>query len=140
MSEPVLYLERAESTDEGTFGRLRGEGLALHTAELPWKDNRPTLSCIPPGEYRCRRCVSPRFGPVYEVTDVPGRSHVLIHKGNWAGDREKHKRCDVEGCILLGLGLGVLDGQKAVTGSKTAVDKFMAALRDREFLLKITAL
>lgn len=65
------------------------------TAEPPWRDNMVGLSCIPTGEYICKRTVSPHFGETFEVTGVPGRTHILFHKGNIPLQ-------DSKGCILLG--------------------------------------
>lgn len=96
-------LTRSEERDGGTFGRLTGPGLPveLHTVERPWLDNRRRVSCIPPGTYELR----PRWyiGGQYEaveVADVPDRSHILIHRGNWPRD--------VEGCICPGMSVGPL--------------------------------
>lgn len=65
------------------------------TLELPWRDNKRGISCIPAGEYICRRVDSPRFGDTFEVCDVPGRSAILFHAGNSALK-------DTRGCILVG--------------------------------------
>lgn len=132
-----MKILRGPSTDEGTFGTLTGQGLTLRTLELPWRDNRPQRSCIPVGTYQCAIVKSPRFGRVYGVADVPGRSHVLIHGGNYAGDVEKGLRSDVEGCILLGLATGVLNGQKVVTSSRAALEQFMKAMDGKAFTLTI---
>ena len=96
---PRAHLRRAPSTDHGTLGRLQLGTAVLHTVELPWRDNRRQRSCIPPGLYRCALVRSPRFGLVYGVQDVPGRSHVLIHAANLAGDVEKGWTTQLHGCI-----------------------------------------
>ena len=134
----LFTLTRKETSDEGTFGVLKGEGLSLHTAELPWRNNASRVSCIPAGRYSCRPYSSARFPNVYEVTRVPNRSAILIHTGNNAGDVSKGFRSDVEGCILLGLGRGIVKGQKAVTPSIPAMDKFRAVVKSRCFELLIT--
>lgn len=90
-----MVLARVGSSDRGTFGVLRvGHVPFAVTCERPWKDNARNLSCIPAGTYTCTRVRSPKFGDTFEVTRVPGRSHILFHKGN---DIE-----DTEGCILVG--------------------------------------
>lgn len=77
-----------------TQGVLRYNNRAFAvTLELPWLENAPTRSCIPTGTYECRRVQSPRFGNTFEVTGVPGRSHILFHKGN--------QIADTAGCILV---------------------------------------
>lgn len=132
-----IILQREDSTSQGTFGQLRGEGWALHSLELPWADNLRGRSCIPFGEYVCRLRNSPKFGRVYEVTGVPGRSLILFHSGNVAGDVSKGLRSDVEGCILLGLLRGQLAGQKAVLKSKKAMAFFMEKTNGQPFILQV---
>ena len=131
----LFVLTRTETSDQGTFGTLAGEGQILHTAELPWRQNLQKISCIPPGSYTCRPYSSPRFQNVYEVRNVPGRSAILIHSGNYAGDKAQGYRSDVEGCILLGIGRGVLEGQEVVISSRIALDRFRALVGQNSFEL-----
>ena len=136
----MLKLARSSSTDEGTPGDLYVDGRWFcHTLELPWRDNAPRVSCIPPGSYRIAVKNSPRFGRVYRLNCVPGRSEILIHSGNWAGDTALGKHSHVQGCILLGKRRGRLDGQTAVLVSRPAVSALMAALGGQEETLEITA-
>lgn len=132
-----ITLTRETSSDHGTLGRLTGPGINLHTIELPWRDNAPNLSCIPAGEYHCELVRSPRFGRVYHVKDVPGRSHVLIHSGNYAGDSTKGWRTHSHGCILPGRKRGQLGNQAAVLCSRAALTSFMRSLAGRDFILNI---
>lgn len=135
-------ITRGESTVAGTFGVFRISFVdtfwTCHSLELPWKDNRVKLSCIPPGTYQCALVQSPKFGTVYGVQDVPGRSAILVHAGNWGGDIEKGLKSDIEGCILLGLGKGMLSGQPAITSSRDAVNKLMSLTGGRPFELTIS--
>lgn len=131
-------LVRKETSDQGTFGVFSGEGIQFHSAELPWRNNESRVSCIPSGRYICRPYSSPKFPNVYEVTGVPGRSAILIHSGNHAGDTAKGLRSDVLGCILIGLGRGEVSGQKAVTSSRAAMDKLRATVGKESFELVIT--
>lgn len=133
---PHALLLRDDSTDQGTPGVLALGKAAWRTLELPWLDNRRKLSCIPAGTYRCALVDSPRFGRVYHVRDVPGRSAVLIHSGNWAGGIPAW-RTHVQGCVLLGERLGTLDGQLAVLVSRPAVRRLMAALHGQPFDLEV---
>lgn len=119
-------LTRGQSTDAGTFGTLQLDGQALHTVELPWRDNKPQASCIPPGTYRCAIVQSPKFGRVYGVRDVPGRSHILIHAGNYGGDKAMGFRSDLLGCIAPAMLVGTLDGQMAGLQSRAALAELMA--------------
>lgn len=105
---PVVKLVRGPSTDQGTFGRLVWPGGWCHTVELPWRDNRPQRSCIPPGTYRCAIVNSPKFGRVYGVANVPGRSHILIHAANLGGDVDKGWATHLQGCIAPADKLGAI--------------------------------
>ncbi len=136
-----LRLLRARSTDQGTPGALlREDGSRLAwTMELPWRDNARQISSIPPGEYVCRVRRSPHFGPVYEVTAVPNRTNVLVHPGNYGGDRAKGFPSDVLGCVVLGLHHGVLRGQLAVFVSRPAVSLLMREMQGAPFTLEIRA-
>lgn len=136
-------LIRGQSTDAGTFGMLvLDDGRDMHSLELPWRDNAPTISCIPKGVYLCELVDSPSKGLVYEVKNVQGRSHVLIHAANWAGDRAKGLHSDLLGCIAPGDSVGTLQTpagkmQRAVIGSKRALHDLMAWAADQPFELTI---
>jgi hypothetical protein len=126
---PLLVLERFAYTDMGTFGRMNVAGITLYTVERPWLDNKPSVSCIPEGIYKCH----PRWynGGGYqaiEVADVPNRSHILFHIGN-----NMH---DSAGCILVNSKLGSLEGIWSGLGSKAAFAHFMQHLNGR-FALQI---
>ena len=114
-----LVLARFASAPTATFGRLLAPGFSCFTVERPWADNRRWISCIPVGTYPLRPARFVRGGyNTLEVTGVPGRSAILIHKGNLP--------TDVQGCVALGTGLGVVDRQWAVTGSAAAWAEFEA--------------
>lgn len=132
-----FILARKDTSEQGTFGVFSGEGLSFASAELPWRDNAPRVSCIPAGRYSCRPYSSLKFPNVYEVTGVSGRSAILIHSGNYAGDTAVGLRSDALGCILIGLGRGELSGQKAVTSSRAALDKLRAVVGKKSFELVV---
>lgn len=137
MNENLLVLTRMETSDEGTFGKLRVGDLRLYSGELPWRGNAVDKSCIPPGDYRCEPYNSKRFGPGFQLQDVPDRTSILIHKGNWCGDKAKGFRSDIEGCILLGEGRDFLSGQDTVSPSSPALKKLWDALEGKSFTLRI---
>lgn len=84
------------------------------------------------------RCVNtPKRGDVYLVEHVPGRSSILIHSGNVAGDVTKGLESDVLGCILLGQVRGTRRGQMAVLLSKPAICSFMAEMDRQPFTLEV---
>lgn len=127
-----MLILRMNGTDEGTPGWAMVNGILLRSLELPWRDNKRNLSRIPAGEYEIQyvktsRPYSGRYWS-YWLKDVPGRSGVLIHSGNWAGDTLKGLKAHSWGCILLGLKMGVLGDQKALVSSRPAINKFHEAM------------
>lgn len=148
MGNPMLVLKRVASLPHATYGVLLaddGQPLCL-TLEDPWLDNRRNVSCIPTGSYLCKRKVSPKHGETFEVTGVPGRSAILFHAGNWAGDpgvASGPMAGHTQGCILLGQSWGVPrilgnEHRVGVVTSTRAVAKFMEALREvNQFLLRV---
>lgn len=133
-------LYRYDQTDEGTFGFIAFAGQRLYTGELPWHDNQPEISCIPAGLYTVQMRHSPKYGDVYEVTDVYGRSYILFHQGNFCGDLALGFRTNVLGCILLGKRRGRLYGQQAVLVSRGARSRFEAVMGMKTFTLEIIEL
>lgn len=119
-----LTLLRTVSSDKGTLGILYyNNDILCYTLELPWKDNKTSISCVPCGTYRCELWNSPKFGMTYELQDVPGRSKILIHKGNWV--------TDINGCVLVGMQQSILDGSNnrySVFNSTEAFRKFVKIL------------
>lgn len=133
-----LTLQRTESGDEGTFGFMSVNGLNYQTLELPDRDNQPGISCIPAGEYQCNWEPSPRLGRhTYRLVGVPGRSGVLFHPANFAGDITKGYKCELNGCIALGLAQGFLSGQRALLQSRDAIRQFEEQLGGESFVLTI---
>jgi hypothetical protein len=133
-----LTLVREGSTDEGTFGRIDlPGGTFVVTGELPAKGNLPQISCIPEGQYICRWVHSEREGMCFEVSDVPNRNHILLHAANWMGDASKGYKCQLLGCIAIGLEVGELEGQKAVMYSKAGLTHFENEMNLQDFILVI---
>lgn len=134
-----VTLERLETGDQGTFGRLVLEdGRRWFTGELPDRDNASNISCIPAGIYPCQWTLSPAFKRMmYLVHPVKGRSGIRIHAANYMGDKSKGFRCHLNGCIALGKRLGTMAGQKAVLLSAPAISEFEAAMDWQPFELEI---
>ena len=88
------------------------------TLELPWKGNQSDVSCIPAGRYYCEPWVSPKKGPVIRLMNVPGRTNVLMHKGN--------VEADSAGCILVGEAFEPVKGQDGITGSADGFAELLA--------------
>lgn len=128
MTKPVITIRRMRYTDAGTFGTMTverdGKRITLATGELPWRNNRNRISCIPQGEYAATFTHSPsRKRMLWRLHDVPNRSGILIHNGNWCGDVSLGMRTDVLGCILVGERHGEAKDQPAVLNSRAALDR-----------------
>jgi hypothetical protein len=136
-------LTRLATGDQGTFGVLRLGSFDCWTAEPPWRDNERSVSCIPQGTYEVRPRYSPRYKRHLHVLNVPGRSMILIHCGNLAGDKTKGFKTHSSGCILVGRRMGRLEVsrgkpfQKAVLASRFAMTDLLRALDNQPFTLTI---
>lgn len=64
------------------------------TKEPPWKGNQKNISCIPERVYNVVPHTSPKYGFCLMVENVPNRSDILFHWGNFYDE--------TEGCILVG--------------------------------------
>lgn len=137
-----VLIVRLESTEQGTFGKLHvfnGDKhiLELFTGELPWRENKRGVSCIPNGTYQCTPYKSNKYPNHYKVQNVLGREAILIHEGNLCGDVQKGYLTNVQGCILLGTALGTINNQKAVLSSRKAMSKFRDVIGQNRFTLKV---
>ena len=119
-----LLLQRAYFK-EGTNGTLFcSDKFLCHTIELPWKNNKRTISCIPEGVYQIEPRFSKRFQHHLILKNVKGRSFILFHPANDAIR-------DLQGCIapvthLSGIGRGVYSRnamQKLLSLSYQAKDR-----------------
>jgi hypothetical protein len=109
------------------------------TLELPWLNNQRRISCIPEGQYKCVKHKSPKFGNSFWVKDVPGRSEILIHVGNYAASKNpKTGVPDTLGCILPGVAFADIDGDgyADITSSGAVMKKLYEIMPD-EFNLII---
>ena len=116
-----LKLVRVSEYKDATLGVLCLDARPMFvTLEDRWFDNERLISCIPAGKYKIRLHDSPKFDRVYQVCDVPERSHILIHAGN--------TKEDTHGCILLGLMYGTLGTETAILSSRAAFANFMTSM------------
>lgn len=114
----IRLVRVASNPDEGTFGSWVVDGQPMAVTVEPYKmDNATNVSCIPTGQYIIKRRYSDKYKNHFIVTNVGGRSYILIHWGNTDGD--------TQGCIILGESFGVINGQWAVVSSKVAFNEFM---------------
>lgn len=120
----VAELIRHEEGERGVIGILKiDKEVFCYTLELPDKMNKINEGCIPNKQYKCERIISPKFGETFEITNVPGRSYILFHKGNTVDD--------TSGCVILGSEVGKLRGQRAVLNSGRTFEQFMAIMADK---------
>lgn len=133
-----LILERLESGNQGTFGRLLGKNFSFFSGELPWRENASNISCIHAGVYHCVPTYSPMLRTTaYLVSNVHGRSGIRIHAANFMGSKLMGLHCQLNGCIALGEKMGIMDGQKAILISRPAVKRFEMLMKLKPFVLEI---
>ena len=127
----TLRIERVSTTEHGTFGVIMdGYYPFALTLERQWLNNLSNISCIPDGEYICKRIDSPKFGDTFEVTSVPARTHILFHKGNL--DDDSH------GCVIVGEQFEPVNGKPGIRASREGYGEFMSRLAGiDEFYLTI---
>ena len=140
-----LVLHRVGYSSHATYGVLLKDNVPMClTLEDPWIDNKRNVSCIPHGVYEAQRYSSKKFGNTFVVMDVPDRSGIIIHAGNWAGYRNVSTGAnagDTQGCILLGLSCGVPNQSRGAVGvlsSAVAMARFKRKMRGiNEFQLVV---
>lgn len=87
----------------------------VKSLELPWKENAPYVSCIPGGKYTGQRVVSPSFGDVLWIQNVPERWEILMHIMNYIGSPHPDKqKPESLGCIGPGMDYKDITGDDVV--------------------------
>ena len=123
ITHPIeVTIKRVALLPDVTLGVLLVNGMPINVIlERPWQDNQRQVSCIPAGQYICKRVQSPKFGDTFEVTNVPGRSAILFHSGNITEDSQ--------GCIIVGENFAVWKNNvAAIEGSKVGFAEFKTVL------------
>src|ERR1051325_6395805 len=99
-----LTLARTYLSD-GTNGDLLLNGEKVcSTIELPWKNNKSRISCIPEGTFELKKRYTPKFGKHFIVVNVPRRNCILIHPANDAS--KELKGCIAPVTLVTGAGQG----------------------------------
>ncbi len=132
-------LVRLETSDQGTFGRLYlDNNEAFYTMELPWRDNKSNVSCIPKGTYTAHFIYADHFKKkVYCLDRTSPRWGICIHAATYAGDVSKGYRNHLAGCIALGENIGTMEGQKCLLLSRPAIRRFEDLTQGQVLTLEI---
>lgn len=134
--------DRIPPAPDHLYGMMEAGSLILQTMERPWVPEHrgapcgePRVSCVPVGTYdlvlhdtpahpQTFALVNAELGIYHELADAPPgeiiRVACLLHAGNFASQSE--------GCVLVGLGRSVLNGQPDVTESRKALQELLAAV------------
>ena len=100
----------------GTNGTLEINGQQIcKSIELPWRNNKRSVSCIPEGRYTLKLIQSRMFGKVLQLIDVPQRDQILIHPANQAA--QELRGCIAPVMVHTGAGMGL--------GSRRAMQQLM---------------
>jgi hypothetical protein len=133
-----VRLIRLSTGDEGTFGKIQAKGKTWISGELPWRENAPETSCIPPGRYKGEWTWSPRLKrKLYTIFPVSHRAGIRIHSANLMGDRNRGFVSQLRGCIAVGKKLGVMDGQRCILLSVVALRELESVLDYKPFMLTV---
>lgn len=121
--------------DDCTVGRLTTNFSPFEcwTLELPDRNNEQCVSCVPEGLYKAFKRFSPsKQCEVIQLRDVPNRSYIQIHVGNYTSQ--------ILGCILPGMMIKHIDGDMIpdVGNSEKAFQDLMDMLPD-EFEVEIVS-
>lgn len=112
-------------------GRLTYGDFECFTLELPDLNNAKNISCIPDGVYEAKKRFSPsKQYEVVEYINVPNRTYIQIHKGNFTRQ--------LLGCQAVGDSIKFVDDDSIldVTNSGVTFAKLMSVLPER-FTIRI---
>ncbi len=126
-----LTIIRAHKRKDCTLSVVIAGDFVCKMLELPWLGNQKNVSCIPVGNYRAKKRISPN--KQYEVIEymfVPNRAYIQIHKGNYTRQ--------LLGCQLAGVEFIDLDGDGVpdITSTGDTLEKLLSLL-PKEFTIEI---
>ena len=127
----TIYIERYDDDERGRYGSLATGDFDCYTLELPWNDNKPNVSCIPEGTYEAFVDHNVTIGGKYVIRlrDVPDRTGILIHVGNYTSD--------IAGCILVGNSQVTNSVKKMVTSSKNTMENLLTEVGVEDLMVEI---
>ena len=118
-----MILKRIAKAPEAVYGVLLSGGIPFAvTLEDADRNNARSISCIPAGEYICKRFHSQKHPNTFQVMGVPGRDGILFHTGNTDED--------TQGCILVGESFDPVKGEAGITHSGDGFAEFMKLCKD----------
>lgn len=105
------------------------------TLELPWRNNQRNISCYPAGIYKVQKHKRPNGRWSFWVKDVPGRTAILFHAGNYIASQTSHSA----GCTLVGFRYDDIDkdGIIDIVDSNKALQMLLDLMPDTEFELHV---
>ena len=126
----IVELIRLETSLSGTFGIVRvDKEIICVSLEPPDLFNQKNISCIPVSQYSACPYNSERFGDTYQIMNVPKRSGILFHQGNYVDD--------TSGCILLGKHIFNNEKGRAISNSLDTLNRFKYIIGKDSFHLTI---
>ncbi len=131
----TAVLTRKEFEQKQTLGDFEASEngtviFSCKTLELPWLNNQRLISCIPTGTFSVVKRTSEKYGTHFQLLNVPDRSMILIHSGNYYSQ--------TQGCILIGSSYQDInqDNVRDIIESKNTLVKLYAMMPDK-FDLKV---
>ncbi|WP_238130993.1 DUF5675 family protein [Vibrio cincinnatiensis] len=123
--EVKLHLKRTKQMGETTLGKLTIEGVSKSWFVLepagPDSVTEGSDKRIKAGSYKLHPYSSPKYPSVYELQNVPGRTYILIHAGNYHND--------TFGCLMPGKTWGSVDKSHYYVGnSKSALKEIFSEI------------
>lgn len=122
----IIRISRIKQHGETTVGKLTidGDSKTWFVLEPGGPDSKTEGSDkrISVGTYALLPYSSAKYKNVYELQNVPGRTKILIHAGNYHDN--------TEGCIMPGLLWGTLsDKQYYVANSRSALNEIFSKIK-----------
>ena len=121
-----LIIKRIHYRDDCTLSCVIYGDFIFKMLELPDKGNQKNISCIPEGIYQAKKRISPGKGyQVIEYINVPNRTYIQMHRGNYTRQ--------LLGCQLPGVEFIDLDhdGIPDITSTKDTLEELLLLLPDR---------
>lgn len=132
LREAILSRFRDDGKDTNGILSVVDSTFSCDSLERPWLNNARGLSCIPQGRYLVKWSLmftAKKYH--YQVMDVPKRSAIFIHGGNYF--------IDSHGCILLGDKTGDMnkDGENDIKNSRPTIKEFEDLMEQKDFWITI---